>query len=277
LRNTLLLATAAAALIANSVTAQAFQPRSQGYLFTPFVDDARALWVNPAGLAVVREASIMAEIVLNQPDSGNVRVSQWMAGFNTRGISVAYQRDRLYDGPANQHLRIGLARPFKGGAAGIDLGLYWSDGNDRGFGAGVTYRLLPAVNGSLVFRDIGQPWVRGVKLPATGVIGLGWTAPEEALQVAAEAIARNRLSSTGVDMSYRAGARIATPRPFPIAAIAAIDLASNLSIDRFYIGLAIGGTRRLVFGGTFLSGADTGLDVGSITGVASNRQTPVRN
>jgi len=225
---------------------------------------------------MVREASIVAEIVLTQPDTGNVRVSQWTVGFNTRGISFGYQRDRLYGGPSNQHLRIGLARPFRGGAAGIDLGLYWSDVNDRGFGAGVIYSFLPSVYTSVVLRHIGQPWVRGVKLPATGVLGLGWSAPENALQLAGELVARNRLNgTTGVDMSYRAGARITTPKPFPIAAIAAVNLGSDFVMDRFFIGLAIGGTRRLVLGGTFLSGASSGLDVGSITGVASNRQTSI--
>ncbi|UCD23272.1 MAG: hypothetical protein JSW51_09455 [Gemmatimonadota bacterium] len=276
MRTTLLLLAAAAVLAVTDAVGQAFPPRSQDYLFTPLVDDVRALWVNPAGLAIVREASIMAEVVLDQPDSGNVRVSQWTLGFNTRGISVGYKRDRLYEGPANQHLRIGLARPFRGGAAGIDLGLYWSDVNDRGFGAGVTYRLMPSVDASAVVRDIGQPWVRGVKLPATGVLGIAWSAPEDVLQVGGEVVAKNRLSGTGVDMSYRAGARLTTPKPFPIAALAAIDLGSDFSADRFFIGLAVGGTRRLVLGGTFLSGSDSGLDIGSISGVASNRQTPIR-
>jgi len=265
-----------AALVISDVAGQALPPRSQGYLFTPLVDDARALWVNPAGLGMVREASIMAEIVLSQPDTGNVRVSQWMAGFNTRGVSVGYKQDRLDDGLSNKHLRIGLARPFRGGAAGIDLGLYWSDVNDRGFGAGVIYSFLPSVYTSVVMRDIGQPWVRGVKLPATGVLGLAWSAPEKALQLAGELLAQNRVSgTTGVDMSYRAGARITTPKPIPIAAIAAINLDSDFHMDRFFIGLAVGGNRRVVLGGTFLSGASSGLDVGSITGVASNRQTSI--
>ncbi len=264
------------ALVVSDVAGQAFQSRSEDYLFTTLANDARALWVNPAGLAVVREASIMAEIVLSQPDTGNVRVSQWMAGFNSRGVSVGYQQDRLEDGPSNKHLRIGLARPFRGGAAGIDLGLYWSDVNDRGIGAGVIYSFLPSVYTSVVLRDIGQPWVRGVKLPATGVLGLAWSAPENALQLAGELVAQNRLNgTTGVDMSYRAGARITTPKPIPIAAIAAVNFGSDFVMDRFFIGLAIGGTRRLVLGGTFLSGSSSGPDVGSITGVASNRQTSI--
>lgn len=257
------------------MAAQAFPSRSQAYLFTPLVDDARALWVNPAGLGVVREASIMGEAAFNQPDSGNVRVTQWSVGFNTRGLSVGYQRDRLESGASNQLLRIGLARPFRGGAVGMDLSLYWSTTNDRAFNAGITYELLPSVATSLVLRNIGQPLVGGVKLPFTGVAGVGWSGPEKLFQIAGEALGSNRLESSGVDLSYRAGVRVATPTPFPVAAMAVVHFASDLVADRFFIGLALGGTRRLVAGGTFLTGSSSGLDLAQITGVASNRQTPI--
>jgi hypothetical protein len=239
-------------------------------------DDTRALWVNPAGLAVVREASIMAELVFDQPDTGNVRVTQWSVAFNTRGLSAGYQRDRLLSGSSNQLLRIGLARPFQGGAVGIDLSFYWSSTNDRAFGAGITYELLPSVATSLVLRHIGQPVVGGVKLPFTGVAGVGWSGPENIFQIAGEVLGSNRLESSGVDLSYRAGARVMIPRPLPIAAIAAVHLSSDLTADRFFVGLAVGGTRRIVAGGTFLSGAASGFDRAQITGVASNRQTPIR-
>ena len=245
-------------------------------MFTALADDARALWVNPAGLAVAREASIMGEAVFNQPDSGSTRVAQWSVAFNTRGLSAGYQRDRLVSGTSNQLLRIGLARPFRGGAVGMDLSFYWSNVSDRAFGGGVTYELLPSVATSLVLRNIGQPVVGGVKLPFTGVAGVGWSGPDKIFQVAGEVLGSNRLESSGVDLSYRAGVRVMTLKPFPIAAIAAVNLASSFTADRFFIGLALGGTRRLVAGGTFLTGSSSGLDIAQITGIASNRQTPIR-
>ena len=263
-------------LFTSGAAGQALPPRSQGYVLTPLAEDVRALWVNPAGLALVREASIMAEAVFNQPDDSNVRVMQWSVGFNTRGLSAGYQRDRLVTGTSNQLLRIGLARPFRGGAAGIDFSFYWSDVSDRALSVGITYHLLPSVAASLVLRHIGQPVVAGVKSPFTGVAGLGWTGAEKSLQIAGEVQASDRLSASGLDMSYRAGARISSPRPFPIAAIAAIELGGAADTDQFFIGLALGGNRRLVLGSTFLSGSTSGLDVVHLTGLATNRQTPIR-
>ncbi|UCG86737.1 MAG: hypothetical protein JSW71_23050 [Gemmatimonadota bacterium] len=251
-------------------------PRSQGYLLTPLVDDARALWINPAGLAVVREASIMAEAVFNQPEDSNIRLIQWSLGFNTRGLSAGYQRDRLVTGTSNQLLRIGLARPFRGGAVGIDLSFYWSDVSDRALGLGITYNPVPSVAASVVLRNIGQPVVAGVKSPFTGVAGLGWTGAEKTLQIAGEVQASDRLGASGFDVSYRAGARIASPRPFPIAAIVAMELGGATDANQFFIGIALGGNRRIVLGGTFLSGSSSGLDVAHITGLATNRQTPIQ-
>lgn len=264
-----------AVLFGGGVAGQAIPSRSRAYLLTPLADDVRALWVNPAGLALVREASIMGEAVFNQPDDGSVRVMQWSLGFNTRGLSAGYQRDRLETG-TNQLLRIGLARPFRGGAVGIDMSFYWSDESDRAFDMGITYHLVPSVAASLALRNIGQPVVAGVKSPFTGIAGLGWTGADRSLQIAGEVEASKRLEVFEFDVSYRAGARIASPKPFPIAAIAAVEFGGPSDTDQFFIGIALGGSRRLVLGGSFLSGSTSGLDIVHATGLATNRQTPIR-
>jgi hypothetical protein len=264
-----------AILATTASSGQAVPARSQEYLLTPLVDDVRALWVNPAGLALVREASVMAEAAFQQPEGGDVRLKQWSVAFNTRGLSAGYQRDRLETGTSNQLLRIGLARPFHGGAVGIDLSFYWSDVADRAVTAGITYNLVPSIAASAVLRNIGQPVVAGVKSPLTGVVGLGWAALRDMLQIAGEIEASDRLAVSGFDVAYRAGARIASPAPFPIAAIAAIELGPA-DTDRFFLGIALGGLRRVVLGGSFLTGADSGLDVAHITGLATNRPTAIR-
>ena len=128
----------------------------------------------------------------------------------------------------------------------MDLSFYWSSRSDRAFGGGITYELLPSVATSLVLRNIGQPVVRGVKLPFTGVAGVGWSGPDKLFQVAGEVLGSNRLQTSGVDLSYRAGARIMIAKPFPVAAMAAVHFSSGFTADRFYIGLALGGTRRFV-------------------------------
>ena len=76
------------------VTAQSVSARSQDYLFLTNVADVRALWVNPAGLALVPEASILGELTFERL-GGDLRVDQYAVGFNSRGISIGYQRSRL--------------------------------------------------------------------------------------------------------------------------------------------------------------------------------------
>lgn len=276
LRRTAFLLAYAVMLLANPLLGQAFPSRSQDYVFTSLVDDVRALWVNPAGLAVVREASIMAETVFERPELGDIRLAQWSLAFNTRGLSVGYQRDRLQSDSANHTLRIGLARPFRRGSFGIDLSFYSSDQSDQGLNTGLNYRLLPWLRGTLVVRNVGQPVVRSVKLPITGIAGLGCSVAGGAVQLAGEVQAQNRVAATGAEMSYRVGARFATPTRIPIAAVVAVGLGSDVAVDRWFLGLAVGGPRRAMVGGTFLSRESSRLDAVSVTALATNRQTPVR-
>jgi len=276
LRRTVFPLAYAVMLLADPLLGQAFPSRSQDYLFVSLVDDVRALWVNPAGLAVVREASIMVETVFDQPELGDIRLAQWSLAFNTRGLSVGYQRDRLQSDSTNQTLRIGLARPFRRGSFGIDLSFYSSDQSDQGLNTGLNYRLLPWLRGTLVVRNVGQPVVRSVKLPLTGLAGLGCSVAGGAVQLAGEVLAQKRVATSGADMSYRVGARFATPTRIPVAALLAVGLGSDVTVDRWFLGLALGGSRRAIVGGTFLSGEASGLDAVSVTALATNRQTPVR-
>src|SRR3954468_19350806 len=102
----------------NRLTAQSVAPnRATAYLFPTDVHDARAVWVNPAGLAVLREASVYAEIGIGDPGSRG-KLRQINAGFNSRGLSLGYQRDILDVGIRGSTLRIGLA----GGAQGLSVG-----------------------------------------------------------------------------------------------------------------------------------------------------------
>jgi len=241
------------AVITGPAAGQSVRPRSADYLLVTEVSDVRALWVNPAGLGIVREASIMADFVLQSPDSGRLRVAQWGLGFNSRGISFGYQRDRLMDDPSTPEpdghstdaFRLGAAFPFPRGAIGVSFMMFRPNtalqSSQRSGDIGIRYRPLRTVDVGGVLRNIGRPFLGPERAPLTGTLGAGWLAVPRLLRLSAEASAAERIGASGYDLGYRAGAHIALPGPVQVNAVTAIDFADNLSVASWAFGLSIGG------------------------------------
>jgi hypothetical protein len=226
------------------------------------------LWVNPAGLAAVPEASLMAEFVFHDPDPNGFRVTQWSAGFNARGFAFGYQRDRLVSGSANEVFRVGAARNFIRGSVGLSASLYRSDVSGRAVDIGVRYLLMPTVEVGATVRDLGQPEVRNAKRPASAALGVSWGLWRGALAISAEAEGQNRIDASGYDLSYRTGGQIAVPYRIPISAFVVVALNSDVEINRWVIGLSVGGGRRAVAVTTL---QDNAPDLWSLALVASDR------
>jgi len=93
------------------------------YLLTTGVADARALWVNPAGLARRAEASLGADISLDR-QPGGTHLSQYGVTLASRGFGLGWTHDREPGGPSTN-----------GYAIGLGLG-------DAAFSAGATRRWL---------------------------------------------------------------------------------------------------------------------------------------
>lgn len=259
-------------LSASTLHAQTHGSRSADYLFVSTAADARALWVNPAGTQLGARASLVGELVLDRSLPDTARISQWSVGLSSRAFSFGYQRDRLPGGSANQSVRIGLASRFSRGAVGAATTFYKADSTSRGVDLGITYALSPPVTLGVVVRHIGRPSVRADRLPVTGVVGLGWTAPGRRFQLATEILAAERLARSGYDMSYRAGANLSLGRELPFAAIVAFQFDKDFDVRSWSVGLTVGGDRRAVAIGT-ISRTDGSSDVDllSLTGVALNR------
>lgn len=260
-------------MAAAPAAAQTQPPRSRDYLFVAAIDDVRALWVNPAGLAAMPEASVMAEFVVTRPTSGGVHLGQWAAGFNSRGLSFAYQRDRFPGEPSSDAFRFGMGFRFRNGALGTSYTLYRSDSTETGFDLGVRYEAGRRLEVAAVLRHIGRPVVRDEKLPLVGVLGLGWIALPRMLELAGEVHFTEDLLGSAWDAMYRAGAHVSTRSDFPIGAVAAVDLGSSLAIDRFSFGVVVGGADRAVLlsSAAVPNGGSTRFDRFSLTGVASRR------
>ncbi len=242
---TSLLVAGLVSLHANAALSQGVTVRSRDYLFLTNVADVRALWVNPAGLALVTEASLLGEFTV-QRTGGEIRLEQYSLGFNSRGVSIGYQRNRFEGESAVGILRTGLGVPFRHGTFGVAASRYSQD-STKSYDAdlGVIYVPSVRVQFGLAVRHLGRPLVRLAKLPITTVGAAQLTT--SIVQVTWETLAAERLAPTesGFNFAHRAGARVAFPGRTPVILLGSVDLGSNLRIDRIHVGFSIGRTRQI--------------------------------
>ncbi|HEX9729253.1 MAG TPA: hypothetical protein VGA37_12175 [Gemmatimonadales bacterium] len=242
--------------------------RSAAYLFAASSADARTLWVNPGGLGIRLEASVMGEIVVERDlGSGDYSIAQYSAGFNSRGVSFGYRRDR-FDSAGGNTFRLGAGRAMGRIAVGAALSLYSGDPDQRELDLGLRYALTPTIEIGTVMRHILRPVVRQTPIPVTGTAGLHWQVGA-GLGLDAEATAADRFAGSGFDMSYRAGVQFGGGR-LPALLLANVDLDSDLGIGRFVAGLAVGGADRgVLIGDMVRTAGTTRLSAISLAGIAT--------
>ncbi len=240
--------------------------RATAYLHPTDVRDARALWVNPAGLGVQREASIYAEFAVADPGSKG-RLRQVNAGFNSRGLSLGYQRDILDGGVRGHTYRLGLGGGAGGLAAGFAIAHYRGEGaKSTGWDLGLTYVALPGLTVGGVAANLGQPVVRSLQQRLTYVPGLTWH-PSRIPPLGLSAHARitpDSVAAYAAGVSWRTSSVTATgtPRRWPIEVIARLDTDGDLRRGAFVLGFSIGAQDR--FGAI----ASTPGDVSRVDGVS---------
>jgi hypothetical protein len=255
------------------LSAQQVAPnRATAYLFPTDVRDARAIWVNPAGLGVQREASIYAEAVVGDPGAQG-RLRQVNAGFNARGLSFGYQRDMLDDGQRGHTYRFGLAGGSGGLAAGFDVTHYRGDGaKATAWDVGASYLAYPSLNLGLVVANIGQPVVRGLPQRLTYVPGATWH-PGRLGGFWLSTYAR--INPDSVER-YAFGVTWRTVGPRPIEVIARMDTDGGFRRAAFVLGLSIGGQNRV--GAIVSSPGDVSrLDGASLYGLATREPSTRRH
>ena len=259
--------TVLAALVAVPVfaAAQEVAPnRATAYLHPTDVRDARALWVNPAGLGVLREASVYAEIAVQDPGARG-RLRQLSAGFNARGLAFGYQRD-VFDGGRRGHTyRLGLAGASKQLAAGGTMALYRGNTKGTGWDVGASYA-IPTLTVGGVIANIGQPVVRGLEQRLTFIPGATWRplGPAAALSVHA-LITPDSVMVYAFGLSWQgSGGRR------PIGVLARLDTDGGLRRGAFSVGFSIGGPDRV---GAVVStpGDVSGVDAASVWGVSARK------
>ncbi len=155
---------------ARLMRAQVAPNRTSFYLHPTDVTDARALWVNPAGLGRISEASVHFDLTVVDPGAAG-RVRQLTFGFASRGFSFGYQRDLFSGGPRGHTYRVGMASGLGRLAGGGSVTLYRGGTSETGWDLGGVYDLLRDVSVGGVIANIGHPVVRGARLPVTLVPG----------------------------------------------------------------------------------------------------------
>jgi len=254
------------------LAAQSVAPNlATGYLFPTDVRDARAIWVNPAGLGLSREASVYAELGVGEPGARG-RLRQINAGFNSRGLSLGYQKDFLDNGVRGTTLRLGLAGGAQGLAAGFAVARYGGSGaNGTGWDLGVSYAALAQLRVGLVAANLGQPIVRGQRQRFTFIPGLTWhPGPVPAIAFSTSAhLATDSVLSYAFGLSWRT---TSTSSRWPIEILARMDTDRGFRRGAFALGVSIGGENR--FGAVITSPGDVShIDGASVYGLVTRQPT----
>lgn len=252
---------AAAALVtAGPASAQVAVNRASQYLFASDATDARAAWINPAGLAVRREASVYAEFTVRDPgDQG--RLGQIAAGLNSRGFSLAYQYDDFGSDVSGHTWRVAMGTGSGPLALGGAVAFYGGDNaGEIGWDVGLAYArdwFTAAAN----FANIGEPDVRGQRL-ATAFVPAVTVTPLAQLALSAQGRMEDKITG------YSFGATWTWSVPFPGAILARLDTDRDMRRQSFAFGLAIGARDRAGLVAT-TPGDVSDLDALSLYGLAS--------
>ncbi|HXV85302.1 MAG TPA: hypothetical protein VD793_01315 [Gemmatimonadales bacterium] len=246
------------------------RPRSLDYLTIAGVDDVRAAWVNPAGLARVLEASVMAELVADRlPET---RLAQYTVGLNSRGLSVSFAKDRAIDALPLNLTRLALGLPLGRGSLGGGVTLYRGSSRDHGIDLGLTYRPTGTLDVAATLRHVGRPVVRGVRHPVTGVLGTSWRILPTAVTLEGEVLADESGRGWLEDVRYRGMFRLSVPRGRARMELLAGVETIGRHLERLVVGFGVGtgGWLGAVGGSARGSGLDR-PDRFSVTGVMSHQ------
>jgi len=218
---------------AGAAAAQVAPNRATRYLFQTDVLDGRAVWVNPAGTAIIASASVFGDVVMGAPDDAN-RLAQVSAGFSSRGLTFGYQYDDFETGVGHTY-RLGLAGASGSLAVGAAAAYYRGGTKDWGYDVGAVFRAGAGVTLGATAANIGEPVVRGLRQEFSFIPGVTLTPFGPALQVSA----LGHLG--GAAESYSVGARWQPPLAFRSAVLVRLDADADLRTTGFAFGLAIGG------------------------------------
>jgi len=250
----------AGSMVAGPATAQYRGPRSADHLFPAAAWGARALWLNPAALGTVDEASIVLEGMVERDADGSYPLAQYTIGFNSRGFGFGVRHDAFHVPvtPGDSLIsyggntwRVGFGRGLGPLAIGAAVSLYSGPDTKQDVDLGLRYRVAGSLDLAIGFEHIGQPVVRDSSLRFGGAAGLSWTTLQGIVGLDAEIRAHDQEIQGGYLLAYRAGLRIRMPGPLAFVATGVLELDDGFDVARVLLGLSVGGEylASLVAGG----------------------------
>ena len=255
-------------LIATGAFAQVAPNRAALYLYPTDATDARALWVNPAGLGRAEQASVHIDVTVGDPGSGG-RLRQLTTSLSSRGFALGYQRD-LFDGGVRGHTyRLGFAGGERRLAAGVAAALYRGGTSGTGWDVGAVYDLTPSLTIGATVANVGRPVVRDSTLPVTYTPGATFRLSGARAAFSADA----QMTSDGVTgYAFGATAGLRQGTPLPLGILLRVDTDRSLRRAAFAFGLSVG--KQDLVGAVATTPGDLGrLDAVSLYGVSTRRLT----
>ncbi len=220
----------------------------------------------------------MGDFLFEWQATDQVRLSQWMLGFNSHGIGFAYQRDRFPDNPLTTEddprsintFRLAASLPFPRGTLGFGFTMHrgGDEGNEVGWDFGLRYRIAPTFTVAGVLRHIGRPVPLDTPLPLGGVVGFSWLAIPRVFEASGEVQLAEEVGGSGVDALYRAGLGFSPGVDFPGSLRVALDVGSSFSVQQWIVAVSIGRSARgIVAGSGPVANGSTDVERLSVGGV----------
>lgn len=243
------------------------------YLLTTDVVDARALWVNPAGLVRHMEASLGADVTASRFDPGaGTRLSQYGATIANRGIAAGWVHDRYPNGPSLNTYAVGIGLGDERLSAGITR--RWFAGALRGSSWDVAARVASrdGTQLSLVARNLGSPRFNdSTFLGATLVPGALVSMLAGRLQAAGEwEVATRRWRSQEI----RFGGIVVVSEGVALSLRA--DLSPDFKRRGFAVAVTLDGPKGRAGALALLSGGANEVDALGLSGALVTRAAPPR-
>ena len=239
---------AGATASAGRLAAQVLPAQPARYLLTTEVEDARALWVNPAGLARRLEASIGVDAGADRFANGSVRLSQYGATIASRGLAVSWIHDRYPGDTTVNAYAVGFGLGDERFSGGVTRRWYRGQVSFASWDIALRGATAGGMQLSLVGRGLGSPLPDSTYRP-TVVPGASVTLLEGAVHVGAEwELATSKWRSQEV----RAGGTASLGGALALTLRA--DLAPDLKRRRIVLALTWSPSQARVSGFTGFSG-----------------------